>query len=113
MPSLPAAAMDRYLSVRLPLLSDDVIHAPKPINPKADSTKEPLEFKLQGQNYVRCSALIKKLKHTKQRISLIWLWGEDLQLKYGGALTTFYYCYKGLVKNLWLEYKGKYGLLTQ
>ena len=40
--------MDRYLLVRLPLLSDEVILALKSINPKADGTKELLEFKLQG-----------------------------------------------------------------
>ena len=42
----PTAVIDRYLLVYLPLLSKKVILTPKLINPKADSTKELLEFKL-------------------------------------------------------------------
>ena len=70
--------MERYLSVRPAPHSDEVILAPKSINPKADDTKEVLELKLQGRNYIRCNALTKKPKHTKRRTSPIWLWGEDL-----------------------------------
>ena len=46
--------------------SDKVIFGPKSINLKADNTKEALELKLESQNYIRCNALIKKLKHMKR-----------------------------------------------
>ena len=85
--------MERFLSVCPPLLSDDVILAPKSINSKANATKEVIEFKLQGKNYIQCNALTKKPKHTKQRTSHIWLWGEDLQLKEGDGSVTYYYYY--------------------
>ena len=38
--------MERFLLVRPPPLSDDVILAPKSINSKADDMKEVVEFKL-------------------------------------------------------------------
>ena len=40
--------MERFLSVRPPPSSDDVILAPKLILSKADDTKEVVKFKLQG-----------------------------------------------------------------
>ena len=61
--------MERFLLVRPPPLSNDVILAPKSINSKANNTKEVVKFKLQGKNYIRCNALTKKPKHTKQRTS--------------------------------------------
>ena len=85
--------MERYLSVRPAPHSDEVILTPKSINPKADDTKEVLELKLQGRNYIRCNALTKKPKHTKRRTSPIWLWGEDLQLKESDGSTTYYFYY--------------------
>jgi hypothetical protein len=48
---LSTSAMERFLSVRPPPPSD-VILAPKSINLKADDTKEVVEFKLQGKNYI-------------------------------------------------------------
>jgi hypothetical protein len=88
----PTSTMERFLSVRPPPLSNDVILALKSIDSKADDTKEVVEFKLQDKNYIRCNALTKKPKHTKQRTSPIWLWGEDLQLKEGdGSITLLLY----------------------
>ena len=57
--------MERFLLVRPPPLSDDIILAPKSINLKADATKEVIKFKLQGKNYIRCNILTKKPKHTR------------------------------------------------
>jgi hypothetical protein len=54
--------MERFLSVRPPPLSNDIISAPKSINSKAVAMKEVIEFKLQGKNYIWCNALTKKLK---------------------------------------------------
>ena len=70
--------MEQFLSVRPPPPSNNVILAPKSINSKADDTKEVVKFKLQGKDHIRCNALIKKPKHTKQRTPPIWPWGEDL-----------------------------------
>ena len=44
--------MERFLLVRPPPPSDDVILASKLTNSKADDTKEVVEFKLQGKNYI-------------------------------------------------------------
>ncbi|XTI85133.1 hypothetical protein V2W45_1372697, partial [Cenococcum geophilum] len=63
--------IERFLLVRPPPPSNDIILAPKSINSKADDMKEVVEFKLQGKNYIRCNALTKKPKHTKQRTSPI------------------------------------------
>ena len=89
----PTSTMERFLSVRPPLPFNDVILALKPINSKADATKEVIKFKLQGKNYIQCNALTKKPKHMKQHMSHLWLWGEDLQLKEGHGSITYYYCY--------------------
>ena len=62
---------DGLISISLPTSTfNEVILTPKLINPKANSVEELLEFKLQGQNYIRCKALM-KLKHMKQRTLLI------------------------------------------
>jgi len=45
---------EQYLSVRPAPHSNKVILTPKSINPNADDTKEVLELKLQGRNYIRC-----------------------------------------------------------
>jgi len=86
--------MDRYLPARLSKPSDDVILAPKSINPKAtDASNKVEEFKLQGKQYIRCGALTKNPKATRQRTSPIWRWGEDIQLKDGDCKVQYYYCY--------------------
>lgn len=85
--------MDRYLSTQSPPASDDVILAPKSFNLKADELKTFDEFKLYGKQYIWCKALTKALKHTKQRSSYIWKWGEDIQLKSSMDQRTFFYCY--------------------
>jgi hypothetical protein len=85
--------MNRYLLTQLPSASDDVILAPKSFNPKADESKTIDEFKLLGRQYVRCKALTKTPKNTKQRSSYIWKWGEDIQLKSSTDRRTFFYCY--------------------
>ena len=85
--------MDRYLSTQSPPASDDVILAPKSFSLKADESKTFDEFKLYGKQYIRCKALTKAPKHTKQRSSYIWKWGEDIQLKSSTDQRTFFYCY--------------------
>ena len=74
--------------------SDNIVLAPSSINPNHDSNAliEPEEFKLQGKQYIRCSSLAKPPKHTKKRTSIIWLYGEDIQLKQD-ATKKFWYCY--------------------
>jgi hypothetical protein len=63
--------MEQYLSVWPPLYSNKVIFAPKSINLNADDIKEVLKLKLQGQNYIYCITLMKKLKYIKKYISPI------------------------------------------
>lgn len=85
--------MERYFSIRAPPPSDDIILAPKSINSNAtDASNTVEEFKLYGKQYIRCCALTKNPKATKQRTSHIWKWGEDIQLKEGDG-KTYYYCY--------------------
>jgi len=73
--------------------SDNIILAPESINPlrSPEALIGPDEFKLQGKQYIRCSALAKNPRHTKKRTSVIWLYGEDIQLKTDGK--KFWYCY--------------------
>ena len=89
---LPPQQTDIYQFHLLPL-SNKVILTPESINLKANGTKELLKFRLQGQNYIRYKALIKKPKYIKQRTLPIQLQGKDLQLKDSDALITFYYYY--------------------
>jgi hypothetical protein len=70
-----------------------VILAPKSFNLKANKLKIVNEFKLYGKQYIRCKALTKALKYTKQRSLYIWKWGEDIQLKSSTDQRTFFYCY--------------------
>jgi len=74
--------------------SDNIILAPLSINPTRDPNAliEPDEFKLQGKQYIRCCSLAKPSKHTKKRTSVIWMYGEDIQLKRDGG-GKFWYCY--------------------
>jgi len=81
------------LSTQSPPTSNDVILTPKSFNLKADESKTVDEFKLYGKQYIRCKALTKAPKHTKQRSSYIWKWGEDIQLKSSTDQRTFFYCY--------------------
>jgi hypothetical protein len=63
---LPSSiAMQQYFPTRALEPSDDVILAPKLINPKADDSKDFDEFRLYGKQYMRCKALTKKPKSTK------------------------------------------------
>lgn len=73
--------------------SDNIILAPESINPlrNPEALIEPDEFKLQGKQYICCNTLARKAKHTKKRTSVIWLYGEDIQLKHDGK--KFWYCY--------------------
>src|ERR1700722_15502993 len=48
----PTSAIERFLSVRPPPPSDDVILALKSNNSKADATKKVIKLKLQGKNYI-------------------------------------------------------------
>jgi hypothetical protein len=63
--------------------SDNFILAPLSMNPNRNPAAliEPDEFKLQGKQYIRCCALAKASKHTKKQTSIIWLYGEDIQVK--------------------------------
>ncbi|EGU72928.1 hypothetical protein FOXB_16562, partial [Fusarium oxysporum f. sp. conglutinans Fo5176] len=46
-----------------------------------DALVQPDEFKLQGEQYTRCSVIARGPRSTKKRTSVIWLYGEDLQSK--------------------------------
>ncbi|KAH7137822.1 hypothetical protein EDB81DRAFT_601046, partial [Dactylonectria macrodidyma] len=52
----------------------------------------PDEFKLNGKQYVRYSVVAKSQKHTKKRTSVVWQYGEDIQLKQDPT-KRFWYCY--------------------
>ena len=86
-------SMERYFPISAAAPTDDVILGPKSINPKADDSKSFDEFRLYGKQYMRCRALAKRLKNTKQRTSPIWRWGEDIFPKEPDGNTTFYYCW--------------------
>lgn len=77
-----------------PSHSDNFFLAPLSINPTRDPSAiiEPDEFKLQGNHYIRCCTLAKPTKHTKRRRSVVWMYGEDIQLKRDGR-EKFWYCY--------------------
>jgi hypothetical protein len=66
---------------RAPQSDDDIILAPPSINPRSSPSLQPDEFKLQGKDYVRCSSLARNPKATKKRLSVIWMYGEDIQLR--------------------------------
>ena len=85
--------MQQYFPIRASEPSDNVILAPKSINPKIDDSKDFNEFKLYNKQYMWYKALTKKPKSTKQQISPIWQWGEDIFLKDLNGSTTFYYCW--------------------
>ncbi|OBS17625.1 hypothetical protein FPOA_11942 [Fusarium poae] len=53
---------------------------------------EPDEFKLNGKQYVRYVVVAKSQKHTKKRTSVVWQYGEDIQLKQD-LTKRFWYCY--------------------
>ena len=63
--------MEQYLSTELPSASDNIILAPKSVNPKADELKTIKEFKLYRKQYIQCKALTKTLKNIKQQSLLI------------------------------------------
>ena len=77
--------------------SDRIILAPSSISPRQnnvanDALIEPDEFKLNGKQYVRCCVLAKPQKHNKKRTSIVWMYGEDIQLKQD-PMKRFWYCY--------------------
>ena len=72
--------------------NDDIVLAPPSINPRSTPSLQPDEFKLQGKVYVRCSSLAKNPKATKKRQSVIWTYGEDIQLR-SDSTKRFWYCY--------------------
>jgi hypothetical protein len=71
---------------------NDIILAPPSINPRSSPSLQPDEFKLQGKDYVRCTSLARNPKATKKRLSVIWTYGEDIQLRTNSA-KRFWYCY--------------------
>ncbi|KAM5529351.1 transposase-like protein [Fusarium oxysporum f. sp. phaseoli] len=75
--------------------SDNVVLAPESINNTGsrdpDALIEPDEFKLQGEQYTRCSVIARGPRSTKKRTSVIWLYGEDLQSKRDRK--RVWYCY--------------------
>jgi hypothetical protein len=96
LPILPRVTMDRFLttSIRSSAASDDIILAPQSINSSAsDPPSRVGTFKLYGKQYIRCGALTKNPKATRQRSSPIWKWGEDIQLIDSDSKTTYFYCY--------------------
>jgi len=77
--------------------SDRIILAPSSISPRQnnvanDALIKPDEFKLNGKQYVRCCVLAKPQKHNKKRTSIVWMYGEDIQLKQD-PMKRFWYCY--------------------
>jgi hypothetical protein len=76
--------------------SDRVILAPTHISHRPNAPDgilvKPDEFKLNGKQYVRYSAVAKSQKHTKKRTSIVWQYGEDIQLKQDPT-KRFWYCY--------------------
>ncbi|KAH8656309.1 hypothetical protein BGZ61DRAFT_190605 [Ilyonectria robusta] len=76
--------------------SDRVILSPAYISPRPNDPAgiliEPDEFKLNGKQYVRYCVVAKSQKHTKKRTSVVWQYGEDIQLKQD-ATKKFWYCY--------------------
>ncbi|RKK70393.1 hypothetical protein BFJ71_g17675, partial [Fusarium oxysporum] len=76
--------------------SDRVILAPTHISPRPNDPDgilvDPDEFKLNGKQYVRYSVVAKSQKHTKKRTSVVWQYGEDIQLKQDPT-KRFWYCY--------------------
>jgi hypothetical protein len=75
--------------------SDNVVLAPESINNTGsrdpDALIQPDEFKLQGEQYTRCSVIARGPRSTKKRTSVIWLYGEDLQSKRDRK--RVWYCY--------------------
>lgn len=76
--------------------SDNIILAPESINHYCDPEAliQPDEFKLQGEQYIRCAVLAKGPKATKKRTSVIWIYGEDLQAKKDGRRIQYCYLYE-------------------
>jgi len=76
--------------------SDDFVLAPESmrstVHDNPNIVIQPDEFKLYGKQYVRCNAIAKPPKHTKKRTSIIWKFGEDIQLK--EPEKKFWYCYR-------------------
>jgi hypothetical protein len=72
--------------------SDEIVLAPPSINRRSTPSLQLDEFKLQGKVYVRCSSLVKNPKATKQRSSIIWRFGEDIQLR-TNSTKRYWYCY--------------------
>jgi len=71
---------------------DDIVLAPPSINPRSAPSLQPDEFRLQRKVYIRCSSLAKHPKATKKRHSVIWTYGEDIQLR-ADSTKRFWYCY--------------------
>ena len=72
--------------------SDNFILAPDSVEHVDSSiTIKPDEFKLCRKQYVRCSILAKPTKHIKKRTSIIWDYGEDIQLKKEPEKKYWYY----------------------
>jgi hypothetical protein len=72
--------------------SDDVVLAPQNINPRSSPSLQPDEFRLYGKVYVRCCSLAKQPKATRKRQSVIWKYGEDIQLR-TNSTKRHWYCY--------------------
>ena len=76
--------------------SDNIVLASVLVNPNHDPAAliEPDEFKLQGMQYIHCCTLAKGSKNTKKWISIIWIYGEDIQAKHNGKKFWYYYFYE-------------------
>lgn len=76
--------------------SDNFILAPESIHPSGRDNPhtiiQPDEFKLYGKQYVRCGAIAKPPNHTRKRTSIVWKYGEDIQLKKEPEKKSWY-CY--------------------
>src|SRR5579871_4970267 len=74
--------------------SDNVVLAPPNINPRSAPSLQPDEFKLYGKVYVRCCSLAQHPKATRKWQSIIWKYGEDIQLRTNSTKVTkrYWYC---------------------
>src|SRR5437667_3809645 len=77
----------------MPTSSDNIALAPSDICPNKDPDAlfRPDQFRLQGRQYIRCATLARGLRKRK-RMSMVWTYGEDLQLQEDSSKKVWY-CY--------------------
>jgi hypothetical protein len=75
--------------------SDEFILAPQLMHSTVHNNPniviQPNEFKLYRKQYMCCNVIAKQPKHTKKRTSIIWKFGENIQLKKEPEKKFWYY----------------------